>query len=66
MFQIIFGMIIGSAITVAALNPADAKQIAVKSVDVISRGYNTGVKMFNETPEIHVTAPKLEIIKETK
>ena len=48
MFQFMSGVVVGTLITIAALNPMDAKLFASKTVDVVHSGYQAGSKVINE------------------
>lgn len=54
MFQILLGIVIGTAVTLAALNPSDAKQLVSKSVDAIHSGYTATAKSFNEPIKMEI------------
>ena len=42
MFKILFGIVIGTTITLAALHPTDAKIALNKSIDALHSGYVSG------------------------
>ena len=59
MFKILFGIIVGVALTLMALNPNTAKTVMAKGIDAVSESYQTGAKKLNEAPPLVLEIPKI-------
>ena len=64
MFKILFGIIVGVALTLSALNPSGAKDVAAKSIDAVSQSYQAGAKQLNQMPAIEI--PKIPATSDFK